>query len=95
MKQTLKLLTVLIAVNLLFAFIIVPYAQGTTNSHMNVGPNLAYLFYFTALIIALIAVIKFWEKHSLLLFMFAISLSTLSWAYKLQHLYCLGCANSG
>ncbi|MFP9097478.1 hypothetical protein ACLI09_00360 [Flavobacterium sp. RHBU_24] len=95
MKQTLILLACLIATNLLCAFLIVPYAQGTANSHINIGPNLGYVFYFTALIVALITIIKFWKQHSMLLFLFAIALSLVMWAYKLQHLYCMGCANSG
>lgn len=90
-----KKILILLIINIFCAFLVLPYAQGTANSHMNIGPNLGFIFYFSAFVLALISVIKHWENRRRLLFLFAIAISLAFWAYKLQHLYCLGCANSG
>ena len=96
-KKDIYILSVILAVNLLTAFLILPYAQKTANSHMNNGPFLGTIFYIISGIIILlglnILIKQKGIKVFLLLLVFALTL--IYWGYKLYHLYCLGCANSG
>ena len=90
-------LPVIIAVNLLIAFLILPYAQNTANSHMNNGPFLGILLYITSGIFVLYAINLLIMHKELIVFLLllAFAFTLIYWGYRLCHLQCTGCSNSG
>ena len=97
MRKLIVILIVILPVNLLTAFLILPYAQNTANSHMNSGPFFGVLFYIISAIIILLAVYILISHKDIKLFLLFLvfAFTVIFWGYRLCHLYCLGCATSG
>jgi asparagine N-glycosylation enzyme membrane subunit Stt3 len=92
-----RYLIILIATNFLIYFILLPYAQNTANSHMNAGPffgKIAFSFAFLTFIYSAIDYLKKKNLKSLFIILLIVT-SLIYWGFRLQSLYCLGCANSG
>lgn len=85
----------LLAINTLFAFVILPWGQSTANSHMNAGPFFGKLSYFIAVFIMVFAFYKYNGKTPQLILVLFTAVSFAFWGYKLYNLYCTGCAHSG
>lgn len=77
--------------------ILLPYAQKTANSHINSGPFWAKSLSFIGTIWTIIAIGRFIQKRDgLELILALITVGSLSfWIYKLSHLMCQACLNSG
>lgn len=80
-------------INLWIYFTVLPYAQCTANSHMNIGPLLSFVVYTIAIILLCIFTLYFKRKNIYVLAILALCL--MYWGYRLDSLYCIGCANSG
>lgn len=96
-KITLPLLVTILAVNLVSAFLLLPYAQQTANSHMNEGSFIGTIYYIISVSIAvagITALASHKNKNQFLLFL-VFSATLAYWGYRLHSLYCLGCANGG
>jgi len=90
-------LSVIVAVNLLIAFLIIPYAQSTANSHMNAGPVFGILVYIISCIILMYAINLLLIHKELIVFLLLLvfTCTLIYWGYSLSHLQCTGCSTSG
>jgi hypothetical protein len=63
--QTSILLAILLAVNLLSHFALLPYAQKTANSHMNAGPTFGTLYYALSAVMAVFGISYIFQTRNL------------------------------
>ena len=88
---------IMISVNLLTYFLLIPYVQKTANSHINSGPFFGTSYYIFSGILVIFGINELIRRKNhqrfILLFIFAISLSI--WAYKLHAIECLSCLLNG
>jgi len=88
---------IMIAMNLLTYFFLIPYVQKTANSHMNSGLFFGMSYYVLAGVMLLFGLNELIrrksDQHFILLFIFAVSLTI--WAYKLNATMCLSCLHNG
>lgn len=86
MKQIVFKIVLLLAINILFAFVILPWGQSTANSHMNAGPFFGKLSYFIAVFIMVFAFYKYNGKTPQLILVLFTAVSFAFWGYKLLQL---------
>ena len=96
-KKVTYILIIMVAMNLLTYFFLVPYVQKTANSHMNSGPFFGTSYYILAGVMLLFGLNELIrrksDQHFILLFIFAVSLTI--WAFKLHATMCLSCLLNG
>jgi hypothetical protein len=84
------------ALYILTYFLVLPYAQRTANSHMNIGPFLGTIYYIFSLAALQFSIRAIMRKDVTLFLLFVGAMTMfIYWGYRLHSLYCLGCANSG
>ena len=96
-KKETYLIIIIILLNLLTYFSLIPYVQKTANSHMNSGPFFGMIYYILAGVMLLFGLNELIKRKNtqgfILLFIFAVSLAI--WGYKLHVTMCLSCLLNG
>lgn len=87
------LIGLVICINLILCFIVLPYTQKEANRHMDPGPSFSFILYIIAAILIWICIIRIKRKNIYILAVLAISL--IYWGYRLGSLDCLVCASGG
>jgi hypothetical protein len=86
-------LAILVGINLLINYIVLPYAQGTANGHMDAGPAFSFILLLISLIILIVSFRKYLKTKSIraLLISFLLIVNLMYWSYQLATLECFGC----
>ncbi|MEY5047795.1 MAG: hypothetical protein RLZZ175_1154 [Bacteroidota bacterium] len=87
---------VILIVNLILNFYILPFIQKSANSHMNEGPIWGFIMFIISIIVFVLGVNAFFSKYDKMFLFYFLSLITLIfWGYKFYTIICLSCLNNG
>jgi hypothetical protein len=99
MDRKYLLAIILLTVNIIIYFFLLPYTQSTVNSHMSVGEIFSIFLYCIAISILFFVYtrIKYYYKKKPIeaLILILIALSLIFWGVILRELFCEGCMNCG
>ncbi len=87
-------LILLVAINLLIYFFLLPYTQRTVNGHMDAGPAFSLILYVLSISILILSIKKYLKDKNLkiITISFLLIISLIYWGIKLSSLECSGCA---
>lgn len=98
MNRKYLLAIILLMVNLIIYFFLLPYTQSTANDHMSVGEIFSIIFYCISISILFFVYtrIKYYYKKKSIeaLILILIALSLIFWGVILRELFCEACMNS-
>lgn len=88
---------IVILINFIVYYLLIPYAQKNANSHMNPGPVFGVIFYILASIVLLYMTLKSFNgmKKVKIYSLSALFISFIFWGYQMRTMHCMLCAKSG
>lgn len=90
-KDLISLITIL-TINLLTCFVLLPYAQKTANSHMNIGPFAGTIYFILAGLVIVVFMSKRNFSMKLILGVVLLATTCIYWGVRLHSLHCVSCA---
>lgn len=90
-------LIIILAINCLSFFFLMPYSQKSANSHMPGGDFFGVAYYALSIIALILGInISIRQNNTKLFFLFiTLTCTFVYWGYKIQFLDCQACANGG
>ena len=87
-------LIIIVAINLLIYFFLLPYTQGTVNGHMDAGPAFSLILYVLSISILIVSVRRYLQNKNLkiITISFLLIINLVYWGIRLTSLECSGCA---
>jgi len=92
-KREFLLIALIILVNLMSYFLVVPYVQNLENRHFNAGKTISKIYYVLSGVIFLFGLFKYKSERDLktLLILVLFIVAFIYWGIKISNLYCLKC----